>query len=360
MKKGTTSLIFIALTLVLMLSFVSAASSYNGKSVDRKSIMKCLKICGDENKDSNQNCMWSAVWENSNCRYVYKQCVFDLKNNPTEKSSLTKCKKEYTKCTSQVKNDKRQCLDDNSDSYVYCKGLCKKETCPDENQPVCGDDGITYANECLLRKSGVRKSYDGECIRNCYNDIDCYKNEFCKMWDGSCLWNYGNLETNSAECFSQINTNSNADNMGCFSIGQCIKVPENCEETYAPVCGCDGKTYSNNCFLEVAKASKAYEGECLNENCTQLGNDIQKEIDNVQKCSNDSECIIGFLGTPCNFLMCGAAYNTNADFTILNDLSDRYNKGCRPMCPMYNCIDPYTGTPKCQNDKCEIIFSSII
>jgi Kazal-type serine protease inhibitor domain len=66
--------------------------------------------------------------------------------------------------------------------------------------------------------------------------MTCGNNEFCNKPTGACLFP-------DAE-------------------GTCAVVPQLCPMVVLPVCGCDGKTYTNDCVRERARVTKAHDGKC--------------------------------------------------------------------------------------------------
>ena len=43
-------------------------------------------------------------------------------------------------------------------------GIEKEKVCTNEDNPVCGMDGVTYDNLCKMHVEGVELSYKGKCV----------------------------------------------------------------------------------------------------------------------------------------------------------------------------------------------------
>ncbi|XP_076596610.1 agrin isoform X7 [Chaetodon auriga] len=100
------------------------------------------------------------------------------------------------------------------------------ESCPPGNEPLCASDGQTYPSECAMTSTGMqkgiklRKIHSGRCRRL----DDCQE---------ECLFN--------AVCLvEQLNARCSCD-------------PIECDGTYKPVCGKDGRTYTNDCLRRKAE-----------------------------------------------------------------------------------------------------------
>jgi len=127
-------------------------------------------------------------------------------------------------------------------------GACQPqpEVCPEIFAPVCGCDGTTYDNACFANAAGVSVEFEEPCAPS-------------EPEEGAACGSRGLAECAEGS-FCSFPPDANCGRAD--APGTCQAKPEVCNFIFAPVCGCDGQTYSNACTAEAAGVSVEFDGPC--------------------------------------------------------------------------------------------------
>ena len=156
--------------------------------------------------------------------------------------------------------------------------------CPAIFAPVCGENGVTYGNDCEAACAGVEVAAEGECEVECAPldcDLDCEHGlargddgcPICECADAPAdcpdpeMPSVDYLSDDPAECENvdigcergQVPFNDECG-CGCVPADEC-----QCPEIADPVCGADGNTYDNRCVAECAGVEVVARGVCEDE-----------------------------------------------------------------------------------------------
>ncbi|RLN32411.1 hypothetical protein BBJ28_00013330 [Nothophytophthora sp. Chile5] len=180
-------------------------------------------------------------------------------------------------------------------STTKCNPMCDRVYAP-----VCGSDGITYANPCLLEYT------------ICHNP-------------SVSLFSSGKCPPQLQAARSTLNPTGNGNNGAA-----CIPGP--CPYTYAPVCGSDGQTHDNLCLFANARCEHpqhsltvVHDGECDAE--TQLSC-LTMTCPTFSECREQTEpdgSVVAYCADVCSPERCGE----REDCELVD--SDCYTAPCSPI-----------------------------
>ena len=107
-------------------------------------------------------------------------------------------------------------------------------------------DGNTYSNECAAHSSGVSVSMEGSC--------ESSPGDSCEIDSTG-----GGTDTCTGPFFCKLKTGE-CNKRSAIHSGKCASLMAMCTMDMNEVCGCDGKTYPNECAAHTSGVSVSKTG----------------------------------------------------------------------------------------------------
>ncbi|CAJ0574920.1 unnamed protein product, partial [Mesorhabditis spiculigera] len=210
----------------------------------------------------------------NDCLFEHEKCKATLRGVELKKEPATNCAKCQFECPTKIKG------------------------------PICGDNYVTYDNQCLFEKAKCMNStlaplFKGSCAL-CFN-------EPCPVLDENATDDLlvcdQNGQTRSRCEFNMLHcvlAQNFGFNLSAIHEGRCCASKDNCASAPRnPLCASDDKTYDNICLFEIARCQKMKqmgielllinEGECpikhkkLNQRSSDPGVDSNNADNSVQE-----------------------------------------------------------------------------
>lgn len=219
----------------------------------------------------------SGVLSGFTCGPTIKDCAEDADCGASGKCVLLTCRKQDYCASDADCSAPRKCVANQCTSPLE---PCKKDTdC--KNQRICQNGKCEEPVQC---KTGA--DCGGPTCSQVGNDCSLVVGRTCDSQTGKCMQAIGaslvqNATCQKDRCVSNSQSCSSNSDCGtnevckkakgqCGAKGTCTpkKVNATCDNGYAPVCSCDGKTYGNECSAtNGANVNIEHDGVCLGGKC---------------------------------------------------------------------------------------------